>query len=53
MAATLITIGGNILGRLFGFGREAVIAGYFGTSAILDTFILAFTLPELLGMVFF
>jgi putative peptidoglycan lipid II flippase len=53
LAATLMTIGGNILGRLFGFAREAVIAGHFGTSAILDTFILAFTVPELIGMILY
>lgn len=53
ISATLITVGGNILGRVFGFGREAVLAKYFGTSAVLDTFILAFTLPELIALVLF
>ncbi len=53
VSATLIMVAGNILGRLFGFAREAVIASYFGTSSILDTFILAFTIPEMLAMVLF
>jgi putative peptidoglycan lipid II flippase len=53
VAATLITVGGNLLGRILGFGREAVLAKYFGTSAILDTFILAFTLPELVALILF
>lgn len=51
VAATIVTVGGNLLGRALGFGREAVLAKYFGTSAILDTFILAFTLPELIALI--
>lgn len=53
ISATLMTVGGNILGRLFGFFREAVIASYFGTTALLDLFILAFTIPEIIGTVLF
>lgn len=53
VTATLITVGGNVLGRVFGFAREAVLAKYFGTSAVLDTFILAFTLPELVALILF
>lgn len=53
VSATLFTVGGNVLGRFFGFLREAVFASYLGTSALFDTFLLAFTLPELLAMVLF
>ena len=53
ISATLFTVGGNVLGRFFGFLREAVFASYLGTSAIFDTFLLAFTLPELVAMVLF
>ncbi|MCX6836009.1 MAG: oligosaccharide flippase family protein [candidate division Zixibacteria bacterium] len=53
VAATLVTVGGNILGRLFGYFREAVIANYFGTSAILDLFLIAAIVPEILTFVIF
>ena len=53
VSATLVTVVGNLLGRILGFGREAVLAKFFGTSAILDTFILAFTLPELVALILF
>lgn len=48
-----MTIGANVLSRVFGYVREAVIADFYGTSAILDTFILAFTVPEILSFVIF
>jgi putative peptidoglycan lipid II flippase len=53
VTASVITIGANILSRLFGYVREAAIANYFGTREILDTFLLAFTVPELLAAVIF
>ncbi len=53
VAASLITVGANFLSRFFGYVREAVIADYFGTSAVFDTFILAFTIPELLTFITF
>ena len=53
VAATLVTVGGNVVGRLFGCLREAVVAKYFGTSALLDTFVIAFTVPEILTFVIF
>jgi len=53
LTATIITIAGNVLGRLLGFVREAYFASYFGTSGIFDTFIIAFTIPELFGMILF
>lgn len=53
IAGSIIMIGTNILSRLIGFVREAVTAGYFGTSAMLDTFLLAFTIPELISFVAF
>lgn len=51
ITATVITICTNMLSRVFGFIREAVIASYFGTSSILDLFILAVTIPELITVV--
>jgi len=51
LTASLVTIGANVLSRVFGYVREAVIADFYGTSAILDTFILAFTVPEILSFV--
>jgi len=45
-AASIITVGISIVNKVFGYVREAVIAGYFGTSAIFDVFILAFSIPE-------
>ena len=53
IAAALVTVGGNVLGRLFGYFREAVIANYFGTSAILDLFLIAAIIPEILTFVIF
>ena len=53
VAAALVTVGGNVLGRLFGYFREAVIANYFGTSAILDLFLIAAIIPEILTFVIF
>ncbi len=41
------------MGRLLGFVREAYFASYFGTSGIFDAFIIAFTIPELFGMILF
>ncbi len=52
-AASVITIGTNLLSRVFGFLREAAVAGYFGTSAGFDTFVLAFTIPELVTFIVF
>ncbi|MEW5795066.1 MAG: lipid II flippase MurJ [Candidatus Zixiibacteriota bacterium] len=53
VAATLVTVGGNVLGRLFGYLREAVTADYFGTSAALDIFLIAFIIPEIMTFVIF
>jgi len=43
----------SVAGRLLGYAREAMIAGYFGTSATYDLFVLAFTIPELITFVAF
>lgn len=51
--ASLVTVGTNVLGRFFGYAREATVAGYFGTSATFDTFLLAFTVPEFMTFVIF
>jgi putative peptidoglycan lipid II flippase len=53
VAAALVTVGGNIFGRLFGYLREAVTAGYFGTSAALDLFLIAFVIPEIITFIVF
>jgi putative peptidoglycan lipid II flippase len=53
LAASFVTIATNVGGRAFGYAREAMIAGYFGTSSTLEIFILAFTLPELITFIAF
>ncbi len=53
VAASVVTIGTNVAGRVLGYAREAMIAGYFGTSATLDIFLIAFTLPELITFIAF
>ncbi len=53
VAASIITIGTNVLGRVFGFAREAAVANFFGTSSTFDVFVLAFTVPELLTFIGF
>ncbi len=53
VTASLVTIGTNVAGRLLGYLREATIAGYYGTSTDFDTFILAFTVPELFSFIIF
>ncbi len=53
VAASLITIGTNVLGRVLGYVREAVVAGYFGTSAAFDAFLIAFTVPEIITFIIF
>jgi putative peptidoglycan lipid II flippase len=50
-AASLLTIGISIVNKVFGYVREAVTAGYFGTSATFDIYILAFTIPEVITSV--
>jgi putative peptidoglycan lipid II flippase len=45
----MLVLGGvSILNVALGFGREATIAYFFGTSAELDTFLVALALPQLL-----
>jgi len=53
VTASLLTIGASVLSRLLGYVREAVIASHYGTSAVFDTFVLAFTVPELLSFIIF
>ncbi|MEI5907585.1 murein biosynthesis integral membrane protein MurJ [Bacillus spongiae] len=38
----------SALGKLLGFGREAIIAAYFGASNIADVFFVAFLIPTIL-----
>ncbi|HBQ25267.1 MAG TPA: murein biosynthesis integral membrane protein MurJ [Syntrophomonas sp.] len=41
----------NVLGMLLGFVREQVIAARFGTSMLTDSYIMAFTLPNLIYII--
>jgi putative peptidoglycan lipid II flippase len=41
----------NIVSRLFGFLREAVIGYHFGTSSVADSVILAYTIPTFVYLV--
>lgn len=38
----------TILSKILGFGREMVLANYYGTGIVTDTFIIAFTIPTIL-----
>lgn len=42
-----IIMGATILGRIAGYGREAVIAGLFGASAATDAFVVSNTIPSI------
>ncbi len=41
----------SIMGRLLGFVREQVIAARFGTSTLTDSYLMAFTLPNLIYVI--
>lgn len=41
----------NVVGMLLGFVREQVIAARFGTSMLTDSYIMAFTLPNLIYVI--
>lgn len=51
VAASVIAIVAGLLSRIIGYAREAVIANYFGTGSELDTFLIAFIIPELTSTV--
>jgi putative peptidoglycan lipid II flippase len=53
LTASLVTVGTNVVGRIFGYAREATVASFFGTSSLFDTFLLAFTVPELMTFIIF
>jgi putative peptidoglycan lipid II flippase len=53
ITASAITIMANFLSRFFGYFREAINANFFGTSSGMDTFIIAFTVPEIIASVAF
>ena len=38
----------TILSKVLGFGREMVLANYYGTGMVTDTFLIAFTIPSVL-----
>lgn len=47
LSAVIVTVA-TLLGRIFGFAREVVIANKFGASIETDTFLVAFTIPNVL-----
>ncbi|MGI6144485.1 MAG: murein biosynthesis integral membrane protein MurJ [Peptococcia bacterium] len=49
--AALVIMIINIMSRLLGFGREAVIANEFGATYLTDAYLLAYTLPYFLQAV--
>jgi len=49
---TTILRSGILTSRILGFFRDVLIAKYFGTSAILEAFIVAFRIPNLLRSIF-
>lgn len=53
IGASFITLGANIISAGLGYFREAVTASYFGTTLLLDIFILAFTLPEFIASIIY
>jgi putative peptidoglycan lipid II flippase len=44
----LVLVFVTILSKLFGFGREIVLAHYYGASSITDAYIIALTIPTTL-----
>ncbi|MBE0466190.1 MAG: murein biosynthesis integral membrane protein MurJ [Candidatus Desulforudis sp.] len=50
--ATLLIAALNLLSRFFGLGREIVIAYQFGATFATDAYLVAFTIPSILFMVF-
>ena len=45
---TAVVVGANILSKILGFGREAVLAAAFGASAATDAYLVALIIPVLL-----
>ncbi len=48
---TTVTLG-TLVSRLLGFVRDVLVANFFGTSALLEAFIVAFRLPNLFRSIF-
>jgi putative peptidoglycan lipid II flippase len=46
-----IVLAMSILGRLAGFVREQVIAAHFGTSAMTDSYVMAFAIPNVIYVI--
>lgn len=46
--ASILLISATFIGRIFGFFREVMVAKFFGASATLDAYLVAFTIPALL-----
>jgi len=53
IGASIITTLAHLVGAFIGYFREAATASYFGTSVLLDVFVLAFTLPEVITSIIF
>ncbi len=52
LQATLLIAALNLLSRFLGLGREIVIAHQFGATVATDAYLVAFTIPNILFMVF-
>lgn len=46
--AAVIVIAISLLGKVFGFARELLLANYFGTSNIVDVYLMSITIPSIL-----
>ncbi|AKJ64112.1 putative peptidoglycan biosynthesis protein MurJ [Kiritimatiella glycovorans] len=53
MLKSVTTVGGcTLLSRVLGLARDVLMAGFFGTSGAMSSFVLAFTLPNLFRRLF-
>ncbi|MFA7677061.1 MAG: lipid II flippase MurJ, partial [Candidatus Omnitrophota bacterium] len=49
---TYIMSSGTLLSRLLGFVRDILVAGFFGTSGLLEAFLVSFKLPNIFRSIF-
>ncbi|MGA1825830.1 MAG: murein biosynthesis integral membrane protein MurJ [bacterium] len=52
ITSTLIISGATLISRILGFVRDMIIAGFFGAGVVVDAFVVAFRLPNLLRRLF-
>ncbi|MGA1870394.1 MAG: murein biosynthesis integral membrane protein MurJ [bacterium] len=50
--STIVISGATLISRILGFIRDMIIAGFFGAGMVVDAFIVAFRLPNLLRRLF-